>query len=537
MRLNLEPDPWRFWGISLLLMALATPLFVWSVGIQSLDGCDESFYAQIAREMMASGQWLSPTFLGELFFEKPPLLMWLMTLSYHVGGINVWTARLPGILCALGSIPLMGWIGRHYLSQRATILGMMILPLCYLWVQQGRIAGQDIPLTFIELVGIAALVTGIHGSTYWFFITGLALGLGILMKSAMILLVGAALIPYLIVNYRRWSLSWPFWAGLASGVGVFGSWLGISIQTHGWQVWDSLIGKVQDLGATPFHTSNNWLYYLWHIPAHGFPWTILALLGAGILIRFKRGSSVLIWSLPLILFLELEIYATRTHYYTLQLYPWLALLAGVSLDYATRCWRERGMDLRQPAHLAQWISWCFFVIGLGILGLGLAVIFNVSGLEELTHHGVALVIIGLLYLSLIAIWHQRQWVQHLAGVWMGCLLLAGVVTILSIVSRADFGNFNPTLAAFQSQWSQVLPTSPVIDIGNSGLADVCEAQAHAFYTPNPGKWVRDRELLQGNHRRYLWVSPVQWEHHESDLTTLQTLVELEGWQLMEDSGS
>ncbi len=140
-----DPHLVPFWGLSLLVMGLAVPLFVLSGADPSLAGCDESFYAQMARELLRGGHWLGPTFLGEPFFEKPPLLTWSVALSFALYGVNEWAARLPGILAALLSIPLVGWIGRPFLPMRAVLLGMAILPLCYLWVQQGRLVGQDVP--------------------------------------------------------------------------------------------------------------------------------------------------------------------------------------------------------------------------------------------------------------------------------------------------------------------------------------------------------------------------------------------------------
>ncbi|MEN9221079.1 MAG: hypothetical protein Q6M04_01435, partial [Thermostichus sp. BF3_bins_97] len=76
MQFRRDPHLLSFLGLSLLIMGLATPLFLLSGADPSLDGCDESFYAQMARELLRGSNWLGPTFLGEPFFEKPPLLTW-----------------------------------------------------------------------------------------------------------------------------------------------------------------------------------------------------------------------------------------------------------------------------------------------------------------------------------------------------------------------------------------------------------------------------------------------------------------------------
>lgn len=559
MQLRRDPQTGPFFGLSLLIMGLAVPLFILNGGSQSLAGCDESYYAQMARELLTSGSWLIPEFLGEPFFEKPPLLQWLVALSFRLYDINEWSARLPGILCGLGSIPLIGWIGRQCLPTRAAVIGMAVLPLSYLWIQEGRLVGQDVPLTFLELLGIAALIGGMRGSPFWFGVTGLALGLALLMKSAMVLLAGAALIPYLVAqaviswhNHRiPWFLSWQFWVGIGSGIGLFGLWLGLASRMYGSQVWQGLIGKVDQLGSTSFHTDITWVYYLWHIPAHGFPWSVLGIWGGIFLIRQQPWRSLLIWSFPLMLLLLLQVYPTRTHYYTVQLYPWLALLAGVTLDQAMQLWQSsrsgqlwnpvgRGsmpqfsMHLRQAFPLALWISWALALVGWLILGLAGAVVLGVEGLEILQPHIAALIMVGMLYTILPLIWLGRRMVQSSETVWLLTLLMASGVVMVSAITRPDFGNFNPALAQFaQQEWIDVLPLETSVDIGRSGLADVCEAQAHAFYTPNPGQWIHDEDLRSGRFGSHIWISPVQWQEYGSQLPNLELLAEVEGWRLME----
>src|SRR5438105_6802445 len=55
---------------------------------------DEGRYAEIAREMLARGEWVVPYLQGELYLDKPPLLYWLIMLSYKLFGVHAWSARL-----------------------------------------------------------------------------------------------------------------------------------------------------------------------------------------------------------------------------------------------------------------------------------------------------------------------------------------------------------------------------------------------------------------------------------------------------------
>jgi 4-amino-4-deoxy-L-arabinose transferase-like glycosyltransferase len=366
------------------------------------------------------------------------------------------------------------------------------------------------------------------------------------MKSAMILLPAVALIPYLWQQRRHWLGSAQFWLAIGLGLGIFGLWLVPAVGVHGPKVLAALVGKVWDLGQEPFHADATGWYYFWHIPIHGFPWTVLALVGGWLLLRQKPGSTLLVWSFPLLLFLLLQLYPTKTPYYTVQLYPWLALLAGVVLDQALPFPLRSALPAtvgrgsrRDRPHVAQVLSWGLAAVGTLLLGLGVAVRRDVEGLELLQPHAWSLVAIGLLYLLLPAIWSWRRVLHYAGELWVGTLLAASILTMVSIVLRPDFGNFNPAFA--QLDWKQMLGSDkgdfPVVDIGRSGLPDVCQAQAIAFYTPNPGRWVDDAALQAGEHGDYLWVSPVQAQQLSLQDLGLQPLAEVEGWQLVRRLGS
>lgn len=531
-----------FWRVSLVLTGLAIPLFCISHSDPSLAGCDESFYAQIGREILSTGNWLGPSFLGEPFFEKPPLLPWLIAFSYSLFGIHAWSARLPGILAALLSISLTGWIGKHFLSWRATVLAMGILPLCFLWLEQGRLVGQDVLLTSLELLGIVGLITGLRGQPFGFLGMGISFGLGLLLKSGMILLTAGALLPYLIQQWQRWLRGPYFWGGIVFGITLFLAWFTSATSIYGNQVWDSLLGKLQTLGSTPFHRSNTWTYYFWHIPLHGFPWSCLAVPGGILLAAKKTSRSLLLWSVPLVLFLELQIYATKTNYYTVQLYPWLALLAGSLIDELSQHWSGSQSTLHR--HLTAWISYILSGIGTLLLAITLASALNLWGIQEYVKaYQWGAMAMAILFLLLPIFYHNRSRIRSLW--WIGTLFLASLIMAGVALSQPEFGNFNPDLAELgrrldpdcQRECLSILPPGSTVDIGRSGLTDVCQAQAIAFYTPNPGRWVGDPDLLAQNYGSYLWVSPVQWEKYGSQLSSLKPLWEEKGWILMQKNST
>src|ERR1043166_3419162 len=75
-------------------------------------GPDEPRYAEVAREMLERGDWITPTLGGHNWFEKPPLLYWLEMVSYKLFGINELSARLGPVLCGLGTVASLWFLGR-----------------------------------------------------------------------------------------------------------------------------------------------------------------------------------------------------------------------------------------------------------------------------------------------------------------------------------------------------------------------------------------------------------------------------------------
>ncbi len=100
----------RAW--SFLFLAIAA-FYLYGLGSVPLVGPDEPRYAQVAREMLARHDLITPTLGGLPWFEKPPLLYWMMMASYRVFGVNEFSARLGPAICALLTAVFIYWIARR----------------------------------------------------------------------------------------------------------------------------------------------------------------------------------------------------------------------------------------------------------------------------------------------------------------------------------------------------------------------------------------------------------------------------------------
>ncbi|WP_338043116.1 ArnT family glycosyltransferase [Okeania hirsuta] len=88
-------------GLSILWLCLLSWLaFFCNLGNIGLIDETEPLFAEAARQMVETGDWITPYFNGETRFDKPPLIYWLMAIAYHLFGINEWSVRLPSAISA-----------------------------------------------------------------------------------------------------------------------------------------------------------------------------------------------------------------------------------------------------------------------------------------------------------------------------------------------------------------------------------------------------------------------------------------------------
>jgi len=83
------------------LTAIAIVAFLWHLGSVGLVDETEPLFAEAARQMTVTGNWITPYFNGETRFDKPPLIYWLMAIGYSIFGVNEWAVRLPSALSAI----------------------------------------------------------------------------------------------------------------------------------------------------------------------------------------------------------------------------------------------------------------------------------------------------------------------------------------------------------------------------------------------------------------------------------------------------
>ena len=167
----------------LLVIAFAALVLLAGLGRLPLFGRDEALYAEAAREMHASGDWITPRVNGADFFEKPPLYYWLAALSYTVLGETPLAARLPAALLGIFTVAVTATLVSRVWGRRAGILAALILVTCPLVVMVARMGIMDMPLTCLVALALLAYARwSRRGGLAPAAAFGLLVGLAVLLK-------------------------------------------------------------------------------------------------------------------------------------------------------------------------------------------------------------------------------------------------------------------------------------------------------------------------------------------------------------------
>src|SRR2546425_3160383 len=139
-----------------LLLVLCAPIFFFRLGRPGLGDPDEGRNAEVAREMVETGDWVTPHMDGVVYLDKPPAFFWTVAVSYLSLGVSEWSARAPSALFALAGIALVGWFVRSRMGSATAWLAGVTLALSPLYIVFRRIVIFDMMLTFCMTVAALA---------------------------------------------------------------------------------------------------------------------------------------------------------------------------------------------------------------------------------------------------------------------------------------------------------------------------------------------------------------------------------------------
>jgi 4-amino-4-deoxy-L-arabinose transferase-like glycosyltransferase len=413
----IDTVPPREWPAPrLLVAALLAFTLLWFCGLDSrrLVHPDEGRYAEIAREMAASGDWLTPRLNGIKYFEKPALQYWITAVAFDTIGVRQWTARLWPALAGFLGVLFIGYTGYRIGGARLGIYAAAALGGCVWWIGNAHILTLDAGLAFWMAVGLGSFLIAqcgrvdARGERAWMLAAWAALALAVLSKGLIgIVLPGATLVLYSLLErdaalWRRLHLV----AGTLVFLAVAAPWF-VAVSRANAEFFDFFFIHEH---FTRFLTSEArreapWWYFVpllavglipwlplfavralrtWRTAApgaNGFRWQRFALTWAGFIFVFfsLSGSKLPSYILPMFPALALVIGAQLAEADDALLrvisWPLVALvgLAWVALLLGWDRWAPVLAGAQPPGALDAYAGWLRWALGVGFAGGALAI--------------------------------------------------------------------------------------------------------------------------------------------------------------------
>jgi 4-amino-4-deoxy-L-arabinose transferase-like glycosyltransferase len=371
--------------ITLPLLLLAALTFFAGLGRGAITDSDEAFYAEASREMVASGDWLTPYYNYETRFQKPIAYYWLTSATYLITGASEFGARVWAAFAGVGLVLVTAAAGRRWYDESTGFLAGAIVATNFGYFSIGRMALPDLPLTFCMTLSIwAAFVSTLEqerSPLKFVMLAAIGLGLGFLMKGPVGVIVPLlVIIPVLMLERRSIALEpAEIVLGFLVMMLIALPWYGVMWATHGNAYLQSFfVGDNFERFATDrFNDPRPWWFYLPVVAGGLLPWTPLALTWLGPITQFVRGRRaigtidlrLLMWAIFPLAFYSLSV--GKQPRYVLPVLPPLALLLASSIVERTQEWRGfdgvRSMPRRAlPVVVGSLLSGVFFV-ALGVL--------------------------------------------------------------------------------------------------------------------------------------------------------------------------
>ena len=325
----------------LLLLLLCFAVFWWNLGKLGLIDPDEPFYALTGRELVQSGDWLTPHIFGAPQFEKPIFYYWLQAGSYSAFGESEFAGRFPAALSATSLVLLTYAFARRVFSARAGLIAGLFmaggLELCLM----GRLMLTDIPLAIFVTAALFCYWLALEEPerrNRWIFWHLFFSAFAVLTKGPIGSLVPLfTTLSFTWLGKRPWVLRGRgLWLGLAAYAVIVFPWYGLMIAKYGWKFVDEFFYRDNWLRFIKAeHPSNN---HFWYYPGvlllGSIPWLPAVLLAFRRLIVGLRTNPAMLfvgcWFIPNLLFLTAA--QSKLPSYGFFLFVPLAFLVGESLD-------------------------------------------------------------------------------------------------------------------------------------------------------------------------------------------------------------
>ncbi|WP_246190325.1 glycosyltransferase family 39 protein [Pandoraea captiosa] len=388
----------------MLLIAFA---LVWFgvLDYRHLISSDEGRYAEMAREMWTTGDWITPRYNGYKYFEKPPLQTWMNALTFAAFGLGEWQARLWTALTGFAGVLVVGFTARRVFNARVGLFAAAALAAAPLWSLLGHFNVLDMGLSFFMGLSLCALLLAqrpglARGAVRgWMWLCWAAMALAVLSKG----LVGVVLPGAVLVLYTLITRDWALWRRLYLGSGLIvffaiaAPWF-VLVQMRNPEFFDFFfINEHFRRFAMEGHNRDGAPWYFVPVFVVGFlPWLSVLPGTVRATLRMPRqpngfAPTVMLWVWSAFIFVFFSASHSKLISYLLPIAPAMALLFGLYLAQLRRdtvrvhmagyavfliaalvmvaIFAGRAGSVRNPNELYKAFQvWLYFALGAGLIG-------------------------------------------------------------------------------------------------------------------------------------------------------------------------
>jgi 4-amino-4-deoxy-L-arabinose transferase-like glycosyltransferase len=328
---------------AVILAVLFAALFACLLGSAPLVNPDEGRYAEIPREMIASGDWVTPRLDGVPYYEKPPLMYWAVAACESLLGPSEWSVRLAPALLAIAGILMAYGAGRRLYGRDAGFWSAIVLGTSLLYIAFVHLLGLDMAVSVLMSAALFCFIAGVReppgrGRRLLFWGLYASAALATLTKGLVGFLIPGAVMFLWLLLIGQWRRLRPFY--LPSGIVIF---LAIAAPWHvlmaqrnpGWAHFFFIYEQFERFSDKTGHARYQPFYFFVLILIPGlFPWTgfLWSALRDGLAGGWARrrehpeGWFLAIWALFILLFFSMS--QSKLIPYILPICPPIAVLIG-----------------------------------------------------------------------------------------------------------------------------------------------------------------------------------------------------------------
>ncbi len=340
------PVPRTRAALLIILVLVFAASWFGTLDYRTLIKSDEGRYAEIAREMAVTGDWVTPRYNGVKYFEKPVLLYWTTAAAFKLFGESEWAARLWVGLTGFAGVLLAFFTGRALFGPTAGLLGAAVLGSSLYWVFAGHVNTTDTGVSFFLQCALCAFLLAFRPETSPLASRRLMLGcwaamaLAVLSKGLIgVVLPALVLAAYVALRRDLAVLSRLHWRlGPAVFLAITLPWFVlVTLRNPEFPAFFFIhehFGRYTTVEG--YNRYGPWWYYIALLPAVMLPWTLaLPMAFARAFAPAKPGNDfepshfLALWILVIVIFFSVS--SSKLPGYVLPATPAIALLAGLGL--------------------------------------------------------------------------------------------------------------------------------------------------------------------------------------------------------------